>query len=153
MPLKRSEMAKKSKVQTPDEIAYQDLLQKAELMMKATDSRERSRKVLQAGKELAMFLTYLRQLKIGNTTDEELPKMWLAQMLKEHPKELKKALAYYDALQSLDVLHNFEGFSINGTCLEKGRLWVSFNWFHLDLPKKEEGASEESKEAPGEGEK
>lgn len=143
-------MAKKSKAQTPEEIAFQDLLKKADYMMKSTESRERSKKVLQVGKELAMVITFLRQLNVGSANDEELPKMWLAQVLKDYPKELKKALAYYDALQPLDIVHNFEGFSTSGDCLEKGRLWLSFNWFHLELPKKEETTSADAGESSGE---
>ena len=143
-------MAKKSKVQTPEEIAFQDLLKKADYMMKATESRERSKKALQVGKELAMVITFLRQLSVGRASSEEFQKMWLAQVLKDYPKELKKALAYYDALQPLDIVHNFEGFSTSGDCFEKGRLWVSFKWFHLELPNKEEGSSADAGESSGE---
>lgn len=131
-------MAKKSKAQSPEEIAFKNLLKKAENMMKDNESREHSKKVLQVGKEFAMLITFLRQLKIGRASEDELPKMWLAQILKDYPKELKKALDYYDALQSFDIVHNFEGFQASGDCLQKGRLWVAFNWFHLELPEKEE---------------
>lgn len=68
-------MARKSKVQPPEEIAFQDLLKKADYMMKATESRERSKRALQVGKELAMVITFLRQLNVGSASSEEFPKM------------------------------------------------------------------------------
>ena len=147
-------MAKKSKAQTPEEIAFQDLLKKAEALTKYNQTRERTRKVLQVGKELAMLLAFLRQVGIGDAKKDEVPKMWLAQVLKDYPKELKKALAYYDSLLPFDIVQNFKGFQISGDIEEKGRLWVAIDWFFMEVPNQgKEGASADAGESSGEAQK
>ena len=144
-------MAKKNKVISPDEATFQDLLKKAESLTKYNHTRERSRKVLQVGKERAMLLAFLHQVGIGDAKKEEVPKLWLAQVLKDYPKELKKALAYYDSLLPFNIIQNFRGFQVNGDIEEKGRLWVAFDWFFMEVPnKEEEGASADAGESSGE---
>ena len=146
-------MAKKNNVKSTDEVTFQDLLKKAESLTKYNQTRERSRNVLQVGKELAMLLVFLRQVGIGDAKKDEVPKLWLAQVLKDYPKELKKVLAYYDSLLPFNIIKNFRGFQVSGGIEEKGRLWIAVDWAFMEVPKKEEDVSADAWESTGEEEK
>ena len=147
-------MAKKRTKKSPEEEAYQELLKKAIALEKSRQTKEENQRALQVGKELAMLLAFLRQVGIGDAKKDEVPKMWLAQVLKDYPKELKKALAYYDSLLPFDIVQNFKGFQISGDIEEKGRLWVAIDWFFMEVPNQgKEGASADAGESSGEAQK
>lgn len=137
-------MAKRSK--GLEDGALQELIKIANNMTEATESKERCRKALQVGKELSMFLAFLHQTKIGMAKQKDVPKVWLAQILKDYPNELKKSIAYYDSLLRYNIQKNLVGFSVMGDCIEKGRLWVSVDWFSMDVPGESESSNRNDSE-------
>lgn len=128
-------MAKKANKKSPEEIAFQSLLEKAHKAIDASEKREQSKKALQVGKELAMLLRWLQEMCGDSALTEEIAEIHLAQTLKEYPQELKKALAYYNALKKITARGNLEGFTISGESVKKGRLWLAPNWHYMELPK------------------
>lgn len=130
-------MAKKSTSTSPEEKALQELLKKAYKQVEASQKREASKKALQAGKELAMLLRWLQEMCGEASILEEYAEVCLAQALKDYPPELKKVLAYFNILKGLTTRKNFTGFQVRPSSLEDGRLWISFNWLQMELPKDE----------------
>lgn len=128
-------MAKKQSTTSPEEKALQELLKKAYKQIDASQKREASKKVLQAGKELAMLLRWLQEI-CGAASIEDA-EVCLAQVLKDYPQELKKVLAYYNTLKEYTTRSNFTGFQVRPSSLEDGRLWITCNWKQMELPKDE----------------
>ena len=138
-------MAKKKKI-SPEEEAFQKLLKKAQGDLAATLEKEKSKRVVESGKELVMFLCWLVQMGVADAPGEEKVKLWAAQAMQDYPKELKEVLAYYDRLKEYDTRKNFLGFVCRGKgSFEEGCLWLRIQWKHLDLPD-ESGRKEEGQE-------
>lgn len=129
-------MAKKKNTETPETNAFQEVTKKAQAYLKAYRRSEESKHLQQYGKELAMLLTWLRQLGVTPAIDIEGGKVALASSpLKEHPKELKEALEYYDRLQDYDLKGNMHAFVPYPIGVLNGGLYVRILWSALELPK------------------
>lgn len=119
---------------TPEEAAFQELMKK---VLDANDTcrqKEKSKKVIQVGKEMAMFLCWLQEVTNAPLITEDNIRIWIAQLLEDYPEELKKVLVYYDNLKGFSTKWNFKGFSCEYDCLDKGALWLSIKWEDMNPP-------------------
>lgn len=131
-------MAKKaSKKSAPEEAAFFDLMKKAKEAMDASQKKQKRENAVKVGKELAMLLCWLQQVEGKDSKKqywEENSQIWLAQMLKDYPEELKKVLAYYARLKKYNTKDKLLGFTCSSSSLEKGELWVKANWASMEPP-------------------
>lgn len=123
-------MARKAnKEMALEDMELLEVLRKA----KAHQDREARKSVQQYGNELAMLLCWLQQCGLASKLDEDGARVALASSsLKDHPEELKQALAYYNRLQGCDVTRNLYAFEVGGSAIE-GKLWVHFSWQAMEV--------------------
>lgn len=109
-------------------------MKKAKAATEENRAKELRKNALNVAKEFAMLSRWLQEVTRADLLTDEQIKIWLAQMLKDYPLELKKVLEYSDKLKEYAIKGNFLGFQVKGNCIEESRLWLSVNWAQMEFP-------------------